>query len=76
MGVSPSTCLARVRALVADGVITRFTVDVDPDAFGEPLQALVSVRLRPGERHQRGHGADRSSHRLTQQHGIPRGSTS
>jgi len=52
VGISPSTCLARVRALVADGVITRFTVEVDPDASGSPLQALVSVRLRPGARHQ------------------------
>lgn len=52
VGVSPSTCLQRVRALVADGVITRFTVDVDPDALGQALQALVSVRIRTGARHQ------------------------
>ncbi len=52
VGVSPSTCLQRVRSLVADGVITRFTVDVDPDALGQFLQALVSVRIRPGARHQ------------------------
>ncbi|SDG90025.1 Lrp/AsnC family transcriptional regulator [Klenkia brasiliensis] len=52
VGLSPSTCLARVRALVAEGVITRFTVELDPDAVGDPLQALVAVRLRPGARHQ------------------------
>ena len=52
VGVSPSTCLARVRALVADGVVRRFTVEVDPEVLGWTLQALVSVRIRPGARHQ------------------------
>ena len=51
LGIAPSTCLARLKALKATGVIRRFTVDVDPKALGRPLQALISVRLRPGARH-------------------------
>ncbi|MEC3854192.1 Lrp/AsnC family transcriptional regulator [Paenarthrobacter ureafaciens] len=51
LGIAPSTCLARLKALKASGVIERFTIDVDPAAVGMPLQALVSVRLRPGARH-------------------------
>ena len=58
LGVAPSTCLARLKALKASGVIERFTVDVDPAALGMPLQALVSVRLRPGARHLMGAFAD------------------
>ncbi|WP_258935452.1 winged helix-turn-helix transcriptional regulator [Nesterenkonia pannonica] len=30
VGLSPSACLARVRSLVDRGVISRFTVEVDP----------------------------------------------
>lgn len=51
LGIAPSTCLARLKALKASGVIERFTIDVAPAAVGMPLQALVSVRLRPGARH-------------------------
>src|SRR5687768_5495427 len=51
LGLAPSTCLARLKALKEAGVIKRFTIEVDPEAMGMPLQALVSVRLRPGARH-------------------------
>ena len=51
LGLAPSTCLARLKALKESGVIKRFTVEVAPEAMGLPLQALVSVRLRPGARH-------------------------
>ncbi|RNE49807.1 AsnC family transcriptional regulator [Corynebacterium alimapuense] len=51
LGVAPSTCLARIKALRAAKVIQRFTVDVDPQALGQGIQALISVRLRPGARH-------------------------
>lgn len=51
LGIAPSTCLARLKALKSSGVIERFTIDVDPASLGMPLQALVSVRLRPGARH-------------------------
>jgi DNA-binding Lrp family transcriptional regulator len=46
VGVAPSTCLTRVRALRERGVIRGFHADVDPAATGRPLQAMVSVRLQ------------------------------
>lgn len=51
VGVSPSTCLARVRSLRERGVIVRYTAEISPAALGYHLQALVSVRIRPGARH-------------------------
>lgn len=51
VGLAPSTCLSRVKALRDSGVIERFTIDVDAAALGYPLQALVAVRLRAGARH-------------------------
>ncbi|MWB97489.1 Lrp/AsnC family transcriptional regulator [Agromyces seonyuensis] len=51
VGIAPSTCHARVRSLVERGVIRRFTAEVSPAALGATLQALVSVRIRPGARH-------------------------
>jgi len=51
VGVSPSTCLARVRSLRERGVIVRYTAEINPVALGFTLQALVSVRIRPGARH-------------------------
>lgn len=51
LGVAPSTCLARMKNLQRTGVIRRFTVDVDPRALGRSIEALISVRLRPGARH-------------------------
>jgi DNA-binding Lrp family transcriptional regulator len=52
VGVAPSTCLQRVRALVESGVIRRFTVALDPERLGYRLQALVSIRITPGARGQ------------------------
>lgn len=51
LGVAPSTCMARMKALRKAGVIQRFTIDVDPQSLGQGIQALISVRLRPGARH-------------------------
>lgn len=45
VGVAPSTCLERVRRLVADGVLRGYHADVDPHAVGVGLQAMVAVRL-------------------------------
>ncbi len=45
VGVAPSTCLTRVRALRERGVIRGIHADLDPAALGLPLQALISVRL-------------------------------
>jgi DNA-binding Lrp family transcriptional regulator len=46
VGVAPSTCLGRVRALRAHGVIRGYHADVDPVALGRPLQAMIAVRLQ------------------------------
>ncbi|TAP39562.1 Lrp/AsnC family transcriptional regulator [Arthrobacter sp. S39] len=51
LGLAPSTCLARIKGLKRAGIIKRFTIEVDTEMMGMPLQALVSVRLRPGARH-------------------------
>ncbi|MFG2305977.1 Lrp/AsnC family transcriptional regulator [Actinacidiphila glaucinigra] len=50
-GVSPSTSLERVRALRQAGVVTGYHAAVDLDAVGRPVQALISVRIRPPARH-------------------------
>jgi DNA-binding Lrp family transcriptional regulator len=50
LGVAPSTSLERVRALRARGVITGIHAAVDPAALGRPVQAMVTVPLRPQSR--------------------------
>src|SRR3982751_2280163 len=52
VGIAPSTCLGRVRALRESGVIRGYHADVDPAAVGRPIQAMISVRLQS---HARGH---------------------
>ncbi|WP_111563211.1 Lrp/AsnC family transcriptional regulator [Rhizobium sp.] len=47
---SPSTG-ERLRRLEERGVISAFTVDIDPTALGYPLQAIVRVRPLPGQLH-------------------------
>ncbi|MEU3712235.1 Lrp/AsnC family transcriptional regulator [Streptomyces catenulae] len=48
--IAPSTCLERVRALRARGVITGYRATVDLRALGRPVQALLTVRIRPMNR--------------------------
>lgn len=50
VGIAPSTCLGRVRALRERGVIRGYHADVDPAATGHPLQAMISVRLQADAR--------------------------
>ena len=50
VGIAPSTCLGRVRALREAGVIRGYHADLDPEAIGLPLQAIIAVRLRAGAR--------------------------
>lgn len=50
VGLAPSTCLERVRALRARGVIRGYHADVDPAALGRGVEALVAVRVRPHSR--------------------------
>jgi DNA-binding Lrp family transcriptional regulator len=52
VGIAPSTCLGRVRALQERGVLRGFRAEVDPAAIGLPLQAMISVRLRAHTREQ------------------------
>ncbi len=47
VGIAQSTCLERIRALRAAGVVRGWHADVDPAALGRPLRAMLSVRLRP-----------------------------
>jgi len=50
VGVAPSTCLGRVRALRERGVIRGYHADVDPAALGWSLQAMIAVRLQANAR--------------------------
>jgi DNA-binding Lrp family transcriptional regulator len=52
VGIAPSTCLARVRALRESGVIRGFHAEVDPVALDRGLRAMVAVRMQPGSRQQ------------------------
>jgi DNA-binding Lrp family transcriptional regulator len=45
VGVAPSTCLARVRALREAGVVRGYHAEIDLGALGRPLQAMIAVRL-------------------------------
>jgi DNA-binding Lrp family transcriptional regulator len=50
VGLSPSSCLARVRRLLRDRVITGFHADLRDDALGIGLHALIAVQLRQHSR--------------------------
>lgn len=50
LGVSPSTTLERVRALRNRGVLTGVHASVNLTALGRPVQAMITVRLRPQSR--------------------------
>ncbi len=45
VGIAPSTCLTRVRALRDAGVLKGFHAEIDLAALGRPLQAMIAVRL-------------------------------
>jgi DNA-binding Lrp family transcriptional regulator len=55
VGVAPSTCLGRVRALRERGVIRGFHADIDPASVGRPIQAMIAVRMQS---HARSHIAE------------------
>ena len=50
VGLAPSSCLARVQRLRAEGVIKGAHLEVDPEALGIGLQALIAVQLREHSR--------------------------
>lgn len=47
VGIAPSTCLERVRALRQRGVITGYHAAVDLAALNRSVQALLAVQVRP-----------------------------
>ncbi|WGS50194.1 Lrp/AsnC family transcriptional regulator [Paraburkholderia sp. D15] len=51
IGLSAPSTAERVRRLEAQGVIERFTVQIDPRALGYTLQAIVRVKPLPGQLH-------------------------
>lgn len=59
VGIAPSTCLGRIRALRESGVIRGYHADIDQVALGQGLQALIAVRLQSGARGQIGTFIDR-----------------
>lgn len=63
VGLSPSPCLRRLKALEARGVITGYRASVDGRAYGLPLTVFIRVRL---ERHDEAtvQGFERAMHRL------------
>jgi Lrp/AsnC family leucine-responsive transcriptional regulator len=50
-GLSSPSAAERLRRLQERGVISAFTIDVDPAALGYPLQAIVRIRPLPGQLH-------------------------
>jgi DNA-binding Lrp family transcriptional regulator len=48
--VAPSTTLERVRSLYVRGVLTGTHAVADLAALGRPVQAMITVRLRPQSR--------------------------
>jgi len=47
LGVAPSTCLERVRALRERGVVTGYHAEVSLAALNRGVQALLHVQVRP-----------------------------
>lgn len=52
VGLAPSSCLARVQRLRAEGVLKGAHAEVDAEALGVGLQALIAVQLRQHSRAQ------------------------
>src|SRR4051794_13386645 len=52
VGIAPSTCLTRVRALREAGIIQGFHAEIDLAALGRPLQAMIAIRLSVHDREQ------------------------
>jgi DNA-binding Lrp family transcriptional regulator len=46
-GIAESTCLERVRSLQQRGVIRGWHAEIDMEALGRPIRALISIRLQP-----------------------------
>jgi Lrp/AsnC family leucine-responsive transcriptional regulator len=51
VGLSSPSVSERLRRLEERGVIRQYTVEIDPQALGFTLQAMVRVRPMPGKLH-------------------------
>ncbi|MGL4636901.1 MAG: Lrp/AsnC family transcriptional regulator [Beijerinckiaceae bacterium] len=51
VGLSSPSASERLRKLEERGVVRAFTVDIDPQAVGYTLQAIVRIRPLPGKLH-------------------------
>lgn len=51
VGMSAPGVSERMRRLEERGVIRAYTVEIDPQALGYPLQAIVRIRPLPGRLH-------------------------
>lgn len=49
VGLSSPSTSERIKRLEEGGVIKAYTVELDPEALGYPLQVLVRIRPLPGE---------------------------
>src|SRR4051812_1241383 len=47
VGLAPSSCLARVRALEQSGVISGYHAQVDLERIGRGIEALIAFQIRP-----------------------------
>jgi DNA-binding Lrp family transcriptional regulator len=47
LGLAPSSCLVRTRALREQGVLTGFHAEVDLSKIGRGVQALIAFTIRP-----------------------------
>jgi DNA-binding Lrp family transcriptional regulator len=47
VGVAPSTCLERIRALRENGVIRGYHAELDLRALNRGVQALIAAQVRP-----------------------------
>ena len=52
VGIAPSTCHGRIRALRERDVVRGFHADIDPAALGLGLQAMIAVQLNVHSRAQ------------------------
>lgn len=50
LGVAPSTTLERTRSLLDRHVLSGYHATVDLGAVGRPIQAMITIRLRPQSR--------------------------
>jgi DNA-binding Lrp family transcriptional regulator len=50
VGLAPSSCLARVRALIDHGVISGFHAEVDAGRLGKGIRAILRVQLKEHSR--------------------------